>query len=264
MIAERQKPISYQLELFTSGMQRSFAPRLQKRVCGDALKRGLCFRAGKKIGFTLIELLVVIAIIAILAGMLLPSLAKAKQKAQLANCLSNLKQLGLTMILYTGDNGEKFPYSGRGFPQMPLVDLLKLLDPYISTNNRAFFRCPTERGRGWNIEWIVRNGAKFGNGVTTNQLLFPCSYYYCYPFYSDNAFVALKVRKVPEVQFPSQKGILICYSSAPNNADALGHGPKGQSVLFVDGHAQFLPFAQLGPGGFDATVDGLSGVDLAR
>jgi prepilin-type N-terminal cleavage/methylation domain-containing protein len=121
----------------------------------------------RRTGFTLIELLVVIAIIAILAALLLPALAKAKQKAQLAQCLSNLKQLGLTMTMYTGDHGEKFPYSGRGFPQMPLVDLLKVLDPYISTNNRAFFRCPTEGGRGWNIEWIVRNGAQFGNGVTT-------------------------------------------------------------------------------------------------
>ena len=215
-------------------------------------------------GFTLIELLVVIAIIAILAGLLLPALARAKQKAQLANCLSNLKQLGLTMTMYTGDNREQFPYSGRGFPQMPLVDLLELFDPYIGTNNRAFFRCPTDRGRGWNMEWVARSGAQFGNGITTNQLLFSCSYYYCFPFYTDDAQSALKVRKVQEVRFPTQKGILICYASAPNNADALGHGPKGQSVLFVDGHSQFLLFDQLGPGGFDYTVGGLSGVDLMR
>ena len=227
--------------------------------------------------FTLIELLVVIAIIAILAAMLLPALARAKEKAHVANCLSNLKQLGMTTTMYTGDNQEQFPYSGRDWPQMPFVDLLKLYDPYIRTNNRAFFRCPADRGRGFNVEWVIRNG---GGSITTNQLLFPNSYYYYYQFYHDDAGSKLAKRKVPEVRYPTRKAIAPCFASTPDTAFDIyldtptgGHGRKGMALLFVDGHSQFANYRQLDPPvvvdgrpryNFDWTKGGLTGADLTR
>lgn len=117
-------------------------------------------RPANRDGFTLIELLVVIAIIAILAAILFPVFAKARENARKASCASNLKQIGTASMMYSQDYDEKivplrateYSISGWGCAGNPPASYRfiwqVLLEPY--TKNRQIYSCPSaETSRGW-------------------------------------------------------------------------------------------------------------------
>ena len=98
-------------------------------------------------GFTLIELLVVIAIIAILAAILFPVFAKAREKARQSSCLSNQKQIGLGMMMYAQDYDETIPQYRHDWPGRTVAYeyclWYWLVNPYVK--NRQVFICPSQQ-----------------------------------------------------------------------------------------------------------------------
>jgi prepilin-type N-terminal cleavage/methylation domain-containing protein len=133
--------------------------------CQPFISRAAALRTNSELltsghkAFTLIELLVVIAIIAILASMILPALATAKEKARRISCVSEVKQISLAMMMYVDDNEHRYPTrmpdpaAGAAFPCKPCrtIDWRPYATPYLSgttnlTNASRVFICPADIG----------------------------------------------------------------------------------------------------------------------
>jgi prepilin-type N-terminal cleavage/methylation domain-containing protein/prepilin-type processing-associated H-X9-DG protein len=201
-------------------------------------------------GFTLIELLVVIAIIAILAAILFPVFAKAREKARATACLSNLKQISMAQIMYSADhNGILVPYADHSCAPVTNAAIgeggrklwHRILMSYI--NSWEVVQCPSARPYGSE----------------------PCCGISYGPNYYHVHYCGASVWKVSDVKYPAEAmdfmdtilypvanriGYVITYCRIcynPVDADRYWNGigadrhNEGGNCSFVDGHAKWLP-----------------------
>ena len=129
-------------------------------------------------GFTLIELLVVIAIIAILAAMLLPALSRAKENANQASCISNLKQMGIALALYVDENDGYFPIAKSVTATGDDLNWTKTLGSYLPRQGQSdtskankVFVCPSTRYGNLTKDALSRTYAATGTlmGLTSSS-----------------------------------------------------------------------------------------------
>lgn len=206
-------------------------------------------------GFTLIELLVVIAIIALLAAILFPAFARAREQARKSSCTNNLRQIAQAYDMYVTDYGALPPYCNKlddKFPNIPETNgylIVEVLQPYLK--NRQIFFCPSD--------YMARRQTTVGNpDITNHQYTSYCFNWWGYYTLVNAGHVLLADEPLDRSLFVEEPDTYV-NGSTPSGAwlahDALwhtelmGNGPAnphlgGSMQVWMDGHVKFIHTGQ--------------------